>query len=289
MNPRPFLDVCFLAKWLLAVAAMLAWVPSTSAGAVDFIEIIEKETAQQSGNQHGFRIEHFDQWVFRDQKKLADAQRQLAERLQGEVAMVHATLKMTDQQKEKLLLAGQGDLQGFLQLYSEVRGKFSEALKQNDQQKVQNLWQEIQPLQKKYNGQIYGAGSIFDKTLVHLLDEQQSARLEQIRREQRKFQYQAAVNQWVLQFEQAAPLTHGNRQKLLAMIDQYTYPPKSMTSSNGSHLLRYYILAQMADFPEGELRTLFDEPVWKVLQVQLRQGKSMQRSLEKQGLVPDKD
>jgi len=272
-----------------AAAVLLGLTLPAPAVAVDFIEIVEKEVAKQNQNQHGFRIENFDQWVFSNQQKLSSAQKQLLDRLEGEAESIQSTCKLEDGQKEKLLLAGRGDIQAFTQLYAEVRAKFVEKINENNQQAIQNVWQEIQPLQKKYHGQIFGEGSLFEKVLGHLLDEQQSARLEKIRREQRKFQYQSAIMQTISQFDQVAPLTHKSREKLLALIKQHSYPPKAMTGHNRTHYLTYYIYGQMAEIPEDELRPLFGKAVWKVVKQQMQQGKRMKRNLEQQGLVPDKE
>ncbi len=280
-----------LVMTLVAAAAAVLFVLTLPAPAVavDFIEIVEKEVAKQNQNQHGFRIENFDQWVFSNQQKLSSAQKQILDRLEGEADSIQSTCKLENGQKEKLLLAGRGDIQAFTQLYAEVRAKFVEKIKENNQQAIQNVWQEIQPLQKKYHGQIFGEGSLFEKVLGHLLDEQQSDRLEKIRREQRRFQYQSAVLQLISQFEQAAPLKHENREKLLVLIDQHALPPKSMTGHNRAHYFTYYIYGQMAEIPEKELRPLFGKAVWKVVKQQMQQGKRMKRNLEQQGLVPDKE
>jgi len=278
----------------LATAATVRWVTlmvltyQASAKAIDFFEIVEPQVAVQQENRHGFRIANFDQWVFGNQQKLSSAKQQLLDRLQGEAASIQSTCQLKETQKEKLLLAGRGDIQTFIQLYNEVLAKFEEKLKLNNQQEMQKIWQEIQPLQKKYHGPIFGDGSLFEKVLGHLLDSQQAARLEQIRREQRKFQYESALKQLISQIEQAAPLTHENREKLLVLIDQHAYPPKSMTGSHRLHTLTYYIYGQMAVIPEDELRPLFGKAVWKVVKQQMEQGKRMKRSLEQQGLVPDK-
>jgi len=272
---------------LVLIGSIAFLVQSLPAGAVEFIEIVEKQiAAEKNQNQRGFRIEHFDQWVFRKQQTIRGAKKQLLERLEAESDSIQSTCQLADDQKEKLRLAGRGDIQDFLQLYAEIRQKFADNM--DDQQAMQNIWQEIQPLQKKYNGQIYGEGSLFIKVLDNLLDEQQLARMEELRREQRRFQYRATVMQLVSQFDQAAPLTHEKREKLLALIQEHTSPPKSTAGQQRNHFLMYYVLGQMAEIPETELRPLFDKAAWKVVRQQMKQGKSMKRNLEKQGLVPEK-
>ncbi len=278
----------FLFLWALAAVLFLTSLPGSTV-AVEFIEIVEEQVAEQNRNINGFRIEHFDQWVFSNQQEIAGAKTQLLERLEAEANSIQSTCDLSDEQKEKLLLAGRGDIQVFTQLYAATKAKFAENLKKGDQQAVQNIWQEIQPLKRKYHGLIFGEGSLFEKVLGHLLDEQQTARIEKLRREQRKFQYQSAVMLLISQFDRAAPFTHENREKLLALIYEHSRPPKSFTGENHSHYVTYYLLGQMSEIPEDELHPLFEEAAWKVVKQQIKQGKRMKRNLEKRGLVPEEE
>ena len=246
----------------------------------------EEKKEEKNQNRHGMRIEHFDQWVFRNQLKVAGAGKQLLERLKSEADSIQSTCQLTDDQKDKLALAGRGDIQAFMQQYYVIRAKFEKNI--HDQQAIQKIWQEIQPLQMKYNGQIFGEKSLFAKVLEHLLDEQQMARMQELRRQQRLFQYQAAVRQLMIKLDQVAPITHEKREQLIALIDKHTFPPKSMSGNNQSHFLMYYVLGQLAEIPEKELRPIFRPAAWKGLQAQIKQGRGMKRQLKQQGMVPDK-
>ena len=261
----------------------------TCAVAVDLIEIIEKKTVENDVRQHGFNIEHFEQWVFRNQQTLTGARRQLLDRLQAEIDSVHATCHLSDDQREKLLLAGRGDIEEFIQQFANVRAEFNKKIAANDQQGIQNMWQEAHLLHQMYQGKMHGDGSLFRKVLNHLLDEQQLLHMKQLQREQVHFRYQAAVMQLISQFDRMAPTTQEKREKLLALIDQYTFPPKSITGDNQSRYLLYYVLGQMQHIPKDELRPLFGKSSWPVLQKQMKLRKSIKRSLEKRGLVPEKE
>ncbi|NOY42679.1 MAG: hypothetical protein GXP26_12695 [Planctomycetes bacterium] len=210
----------------------------------------------------------------------------LEERLKVEVESIQSTFHLTEEQKDKLALAGLGDIQSFMQLYAKTRSNFEKNM--HDQQAMQNIWQEIQPLQKKFRGQIFGEGSFFNKILKHLLDEQQLDVMQQLLREQSRFQYQAALMQLISQIDQIAPITHAKREQLLVLIAQHTFPPKSMPGNNRGHYFTYYVLGQFAEIPEDQLRPLFGKAAWKALRDQIKQGKRMKRNLEQQGLVPDK-
>ena len=254
--------------------------------AVEFIEIIEKHKEQPEQNRHGMRIENFPQWVFQEQLDAEGARNKLLERLGAEAESIQSTFQLSEDQAATLKLAGLGDIEAFTQEYAKTRASFEKNI--NDQQAIQNIWQEIQPLQIKYQGQIFRDDSLFNKVMKHLLNEQQLAVMEQLQREQLLFQYQASVREVVIQIDQAAPITHEKRQQLLELINQHTLPPKSMPGTHRGHFLTYYILGQFAEIPEDELRPLFRDAAWKALQRQMKQARAMKRQLEQQGLVPGK-
>jgi len=273
-----------LGAMLFCVAAVV-----TQSGpllAIEFFEIIEEEHSEQNQNQHGFRIEQFDQWVFSGQQTVEEAKAHLLGRLKSEAKSIQSICQLMDDQNAKLMLAGRGDIQAFMQEYAETRAKFEGNI--DNQQAMQNIWQEIQPLQKKYQGKMFGEASLFAKVLEHMLDQQQSLRWQQLQREQRAFQYQATFMYVIALFDQVAPLTQENREQLLALIDQYTFPPKSIPSVRHDHLLTSYIYSQLAEIPEDELRPLFREAPWKIIRSHRKRGKRMKRELKKQGMVPDK-
>jgi len=276
---------------LLLAAAFLVLTQPTPADAVDFFEIVERQAAEQKQiqHQHGMRIEHFDQWIFSNQQKIDGAKKQLLTRLESEASLIQSVCQLDDAQKEKLLLAGRGDIQAFVQQYDEIRANFANHI--DNQKAMQNIWQEIQPLQRKYHGQIYGEDSFFTKVLHHSLDEPQLAFMKKLRLEQRAFQYRATVMQLISQFERAAPLTHAKREKLLALIVQHTSPSKSTPNQQNVNVSMplYFILMQMSDIPEDELRPLFEESAWTLLQKQMKQGKAWKQHLATQGFVLEKD
>ena len=281
--------VFLLFCWGLVAVLFFAGL-SASTVAVDFIEIVEKQAvAEQNQNRNGFRIENFDQWVFRSQETLAGAKQKLLERLESEADSLQLICGLDEAQKKKLLLAGRGDIQAFVEAYTKVRAKFAESLKEQGQQAVQNIWQEIQPLQRKYHGMLFGEGSLFEKVLEHLLDEQQSARRRAVLREQRKFRLRSAEMQLISQMDRVSPFTQEKREKLLALVEQYVRPPKSFSKAEHSHYVMYYLLGQMAKIPEDELRPLFDEAAWTVVQQQIKQGKRMRGNLKAHGLVPEEE
>src|SRR5438128_7468487 len=89
--------------------------------------------------------EQFDQWVFQQDRNAFEARRRLDSQLALQVEDIDRACKLTDAQKKKLQLAGRGDVKRFFDRYETVRQKF-QLLKQ-DEQKVQEIWQDINPLQ----------------------------------------------------------------------------------------------------------------------------------------------
>ena len=271
----------FLLLSILCIASSV-----TTAYAIDFYVIVEEKQPQPQQNHNGFRLEHFEQWVFNEQIDVNGARKKLAERLQSEAESIRSIFQLTQGQIDKLSLAGMGDIQAFMHEYEKTKEHFKNNL--HDQQAMQNIWQDIQPLQQKYRGQMFGQGSLFAKIMKHLLDEDQLRIMQKLKREQSKFYYQSAVRQTILQIDQVSPLTHKNRQHLLELIEKHTYPPKNIPAGSQAHFLNYYVYGQLGNIPEKQLQAIFPDATWDFVKKQIRQGTGMKRHLDQQGLVPDK-
>ena len=78
---------------------------------------------------------------------------------------------LSESQKQKLRLAGQGDIKRFFDRVADSSGSSAGQTDPN-----QNIWQEIQPLQIELNTGLFGDESLFAKTIKRTLDREQTAR-----------------------------------------------------------------------------------------------------------------
>src|SRR5690606_1115117 len=103
------------------------------------------------GNENMMQItkEQLVQTVFRNQRTLEDARNNAENALKNELEFVAHIGTLSDDQREKLELAGLGDIERFF-------GDFQSYLRtatvgQITMQQWNELWQELQPLQARYN------------------------------------------------------------------------------------------------------------------------------------------
>ena len=80
--------------------------------------------------------------------------------------------ELTSAQREKLQLAGRGDIHHFFASVEEKRKEFEEVRK--DQARFARFYQELQPLRFAIQRGLFGDGTIFAKSLKHTLDPSQA-------------------------------------------------------------------------------------------------------------------
>jgi len=222
--------------------------------------------------------ETFDQWVFGG-KSTSQVTKRLDSLLLLQVASVERACELSEAQKNKLQLAARGDVKRFLGSVEEMRRKFCEV--RRDQQRFNNIWQEIQPLQLKLNAGLFDETSLFRKVLKRTLDPEQSERFEQQERERQRFRYEAKIELAVATMEAGVPLLDVQRQKLVKVLREETEPPTKFGQYD-----YYVVLYKAAKIPKEKLQPIFDEGQWRAMTQLFAHGKSMEVTLKKHGFVP---
>lgn len=204
------------------------------------------------------------------QSALARAQRSL----DLQVALVERIGSLSDGQKEKLELAGLGDIHRFFGRFETLRRNTPTGQITMDQ--YQKMWQEAQPLQKRFQAGLHGIGSLFYRTLQNTLDEDQLSTFQKIDTERRRQAYEAIVRATVAQIDRAVPLTSKQRSQLTHLVLTETSPPGTWGES---HYQYHVVLLNMSKLPEEKLRPIFLENEWKAIEAMLRQGRSVEAQL----------
>jgi hypothetical protein len=127
--------------------------------------------------------EQFDRWVF-PQLDRAGARQWLDAQLARQIEKIDRAYDLTAAQKQKLRLAGRGNIKRFFDRYESVKEEFS--LTGGDGQKSLALQQEIQSLQAAAND-LFHEDSLLFKSLLHTLTGEQLARYQALDRERRAF------------------------------------------------------------------------------------------------------
>lgn len=264
----------------LLVAFMLMTTISARAAAQDQQE--DEDGVVANVMQPVFADENFDQWVFQNQGNAQAGRKRIETMLALQSDEADRVCALSDLQKKKLQLAGRGDIKRFFDRVEEVRKKFQ--LVKNDQNKFQEIWQEIQPLQTSLSAGLFGDESIFRKTLRKTLTDEQSAQYDKIEQERRTYRYRAKIEFSVAMLDNGLPLNDEQRQRLVALLLAETKPPKRFGPYD-----YYVVMVQMAKLPEDKLKPLFDDVQWRMLRQQLNNMRAMEQWLRQTGTLSDGD
>jgi hypothetical protein len=249
------------------MAAALMFLLATSAPALgQFAAVAEVRMINVDENQ-------LEQIVFSNQH--GQSGRGRAQRsLESQVALVERIGNLSDEQKTKLELAGLGDIHRFFSLFETLRRNTPTGQVTMDQ--YQKMWQEAQPLQRRYQAGLHGRGSLFQKTLWNTLDKSQLSTFQKIDAERRRREYGAIVRATVAQIDRAVPLTADQRARLIDLVLTRTEPPEIW----GQSYYQYHVvLLNMSKLPEEELKPIFLGNEWKVVEAMLRQGQFVEAQL----------
>ena len=271
-----------LTRWprVLAVLALLTTI-GVSATAQAQLED-DEDGVVANVMQPVFADENFDQWVFQNQGNAQAGRKRIETMLALQTDEADRVCSLSELQKKKIQLAGRGDIKRFFDRVEEVRKKFQ--LVKNDQNKFQEIWQDIQPLQTTLSTGLFDDDSIFRKTLRKNLTDEQSRQYDKVEQERRTFRYRAKVEFAVAMLDNGLPLNDEQRQKLVALLLAETKPPKRFGQYD-----YYVVMVQMGKLPEDKLKPLFDDGQWRMLRQQLNSMRGMEPWLKQTGALSDGD
>ena len=223
--------------------------------------------------------ETFDQWVFGNMGGAGTNRTRLESMLALQIEDVERACSLTPAQKKKLQLAGRGDLKRFYESVEEKRKKF--LLVRNDQNKMGEIFQEIQPLQLAMNSGLFGEGSLYYKSIRSTVDATQAEKYEAAQQERRAFRYLAKIEQAVSQIDASIGFRVEQRRRFVTLLIEETPTPKKFGQYD-----YYLVLLNASRLPEAKLKPIFDEPQWRVMNRHFSQAKGMEPFLRQQGFVP---
>ena len=270
---------------LLLIASAFALVGSSRlARAQDNDEPVEVEDAQPVNRlrmaviEQGPNLDQMDQWVFGRYGGSGGARNKLDSSLLLRISDLERTCGITELQKNKLRLAGRGDIKRFFDKVEELKRKFQHG--QNNPNA--NIWQEIQPLQVELNTGLFGDDSLYAKTIRRTLNQEQAARFESVSHERASFRFRATVDWFVVHLDKGLGLTDLQRKRFVELLVNEARPPRRFGPGD-----YWYLLLQTARVPEAKLKPIFDAPQWRLLSRQFAQARAMEQWLKTNGVLPD--
>jgi hypothetical protein len=243
--------------------------------------------AVQARVQQLWTDEQFERQVFRQDGNAARARQRLLSQLAMQIETIDRACRLTDAQKNKLQLAGRGDIKRFFDRYE--KAKVKSQLIEQDEQNFQEIWQNINQIQQDFNrvtlqGGLFRQNSLLVKSLLNTLTGEQFTRYEVLDREQRASRHRASIATAVAILQRGVSLRDAQRRELITLMTNETKPSRSSGPYDS-----YVLLWQLARLPEDKLKPLFDKTQWNMVNQQLAQFKDLELTLKQSGQLPDEE
>jgi hypothetical protein len=228
--------------------------------------------------QNDFLLEdsQFDSWLFGDMNRNNDVDSQIALTLEA----VDRTCHLSSEKAEKLRLAARGDYARFEreadQLRSELVGK------SYDQNKIGEVYQQIQPLATKYREGLLGRSSLYVKVVHSVLTLEQLVEFDAAEQEWLQSRHVAKIKLYVAGLDRCCPLSGEQRQALVDLLIADTRPPL-----RSSQYDMYVVQAQAVNIPREKFEGILDDAQLQVFDKSLQQGRALAQHLRKEGVLAD--
>ncbi len=228
-----------------------------------------------------FDIEmQLNSWIFGDSNG-AQAQQRVDSILTLRLDCIERAGGLSKAQIEKLRLAGRADAARFLRKVDAIKAEYKGVDINVWNQKIQDMWQKVQPLQAEFNAGLLGDKSLFQKVLEGMSRSDSSAPFVRQERERKKFRWQTEIELAVAGFEMGVPLTEVQRRKLLDLLFKELKPPQKFGDQN---LYVVFYLAGKLD--RGKLKPIFDDAQWRSVEEMFRRMEGLETHLRQQGYIP---
>jgi hypothetical protein len=186
---------------------------------------------------------------------------------------------LTNEQKEKLRLAGQGDYARFKRDVDELRAEC--VGKSFDNNEINEIYQKFQPLTQRYQSGLLGDKSLFSKVVRQSMSPEQREEFEAAEAERRKARHAAKVRLFVAILEQSCPLKSDQRDALVDLLLKETRPALRTSEYDW-----YVVIVQVAKIKDSKLSTILDKAQLKFLKKITRQAGGMEGHLKQIGVLP---
>jgi len=120
----------------------------------------------------------FENWLMGGKGKFDDLRPRLEKGLEAKIAAVDRVCKLSEMQKQKLVLAGRGDIHGAVTRADELRQEFERTL--HDPKKSIAVFEASRPLRQLLNSGMFAENSLFDKILKSILTADQAAAYDRL-------------------------------------------------------------------------------------------------------------
>jgi len=238
-------------------------------------EEIQVEKEPQPQHVGWAPIQNIDAWVFNQHGDAATAKRYLENQLKAKLASFSSHFGLDDDQKQKLLLAGRGDMESFFADIEIIRDEFKD---EQDQNKINEVYQRIQPLQQKLQRGLFSGDSVLSKVSKRTLDEDQRKQFEESEKRRFVAGYHASIKFTVSELEKSTPFSAAQREEIVALLEA-SPPPNNLGQYSP-----YYVLYQLSK-NRDKVKEILDPGQMKAMRQALNQGQQMEPFLKQHGFI----
>jgi len=239
-------------------------------------------TVPVQAQQVNIGIEQFERWIFQNVSNAEQARMTLASAIELEIARIEQVTPLLEPQKERLRLAGQGDIKRFYDRVERARQEFRELEGNVDQNNIGKIHAITVPLSQDIQKGLFGSKSLFKKVVLTTVNEQQAVTMRAEEKRQQRVRMENAIKVFIAQTGRQMPLTAIQRESLLklAMDDLDHVEAKGIYAT-------YLMTYRLSELPREKFQAIFDEAQMKAFDKTLRQPRAMKAALVQQGLLDD--
>jgi hypothetical protein len=227
--------------------------------------------------------EQFEQWVFSQDGNAGNARRRFENQLALQIEEINQVCHLSDAQMQKMRLMGHGDLKRVFDVFDTAKHHFNAV--ENDTNRLQDVMQDIRPVQLSVQNGLFNEDSLLAKSLHHVLTADQAAKYDVVAKDRRAYWHRARVELAVGMLEQGLPLRDAQRRGLIDLLVKETKPSRGTNGVYDFYLVMYHI----GRLPEDKIKPLFSAAEWKILDRQLAQYKGIVPNLRANGMLDEDD
>jgi hypothetical protein len=223
-------------------------------------------------------VENFDMWIYNNTGGRDQAKKRIDDQLQVFVDSMRKFFALNDDQLRKLELCGRGDVQRFQQQVERVRARFM--LVRKDQQKFNEIWTDIGPLQQRLQQGFFHEQSLLAKSMPLILTEEQLKKYDEWQTDRRKFHYMAKIELIVAEMESYTPLTVEQREKIVQLVFDSGPPPRRRGQFD-----YIYVMYQMSQVPDAKWQAAVSKEQFELINKLRTQGRQYQNYLKQNQVI----
>lgn len=224
----------------------------------------------------------FNLFAFGNTRSADTLRQDLNAQAKARVNEIEHDCHLSPEQVEALRFAARGDIERFFNLIDQKRDDLIG--KSVEQEKLNEIVQELQVLRQTYQTGLFAGDALLEKVAATMLDSEQSARREEAIRERNAFRYQANVDLFLTKMRTMLGLTTAQYEQLSEVMRKRPLLP-SRSSPSSSPYDQYLVFYHLSTLPEDDLRPIFDDTQWQVLQPFIAQYARLGPTLKAQGLI----